>query len=71
MHNGKALMLLRKSKNRSQSAIAKKLNKSQQYISQFEAQQSLNGKMLDQYLAAINSNRSEWEKFKKLVLGGG
>jgi len=58
-------MLLRKFKNKSQSDIAGKMKKTQQYVSLMEKQKKINGKNLDEYLSALNSNRDEFEKFKK------
>lgn len=66
MHCGKTLMLLRKYKNRSQVQLAKKLETSQQYISELEKREHLNGKLLDKVLQALNSNRNEWNQFRKL-----
>jgi transcriptional regulator with XRE-family HTH domain len=46
MHCGKALMLLRNFKNKSQSDIAGKMKKTQQYVSLMEKQKKLMGKTL-------------------------
>lgn len=65
MHNGQSLMLLRRLKNKTQQHIAKKLNTSQQYVSELEKLKHINGEKLDSILKALNSNREEFEKFKK------
>lgn len=70
MHSGKTLMLLRKFKNKSQNFLAQKLKKSQQYISQLEKQEDIDGKQLDDLLKALNSNKEEWEKVKKMMREG-
>lgn len=70
MHSGKTLMLLRKFKNKSQNFLAQKLKKSQQYISQLEKQEDIDGKQLDNLLKALNSNKEEWEKVKKMMREG-
>lgn len=67
MHSGKALMLFRKFKNISQQEIAKKINTTQQYISELEKQENINGEKINKILFALNSNKDEWEKFKKLL----
>jgi transcriptional regulator with XRE-family HTH domain len=65
MHCGKALMLLRKFKNKTQLDIAEKLNTTQQYVSELEKQEHIIGNKLNKILSALNSNKEEWEKFKK------
>ena len=65
MHCGKVLMLLRKFKNKSQTYVAEKMNKTQQWISQLEKRKHLNGKELDNILKALNSTCEEWNKFKR------
>jgi len=67
MHSGRTLMLLRKFKTITQKDIAKKLNITQQYISELEKQEHINGNKLNEILSALNSNKDEWEKFKKLL----
>ena len=67
MHSGKTLMMLRKFKNKSQDYVADQLKKSQQYVSQIEKQEDINGKLLDKLLKALNSSRNEWEKIKKML----
>ncbi len=67
MHCGKALMLFRKFKNNSQQDIAKKLNTSQQYISELEHQENINGDKINKILYALNSSKDDWEKFKKIL----
>ncbi|HEU5166857.1 MAG TPA: helix-turn-helix transcriptional regulator [Chitinophagaceae bacterium] len=67
MHYGKALMLFRKFKNKTQQDIAEKLKTTQQYVSELEKQNHLNGEKLDRILTALNSNREEWENFKKIL----
>jgi len=67
MHYGKALMLFRKFKNKSQQDIARNLNTTQQYISELEQQENVNGDKINKILIALNSNKDEWEKFKKLL----
>jgi transcriptional regulator with XRE-family HTH domain len=67
MHYGKALMLFRKFKNKSQQDIARNLNTTQQYISELEQQENVNGDKINKILTALNSNKDEWEKFKKLL----
>ena len=65
MHNGQSLMLLRKLKNKTQQHIAKKINTTQQYVSELEKLEHINSEKLDSILKALNSNREEFEKFKK------
>lgn len=65
MHCGKALMLLRKFKNKSQQWLADKLNTTQQYISELEKMEHINGEKLEAILKALNTNRDEWDRFKK------
>jgi transcriptional regulator with XRE-family HTH domain len=67
MHCGKALMLLRKFKNKTQRDVAENLNATQQYVSELEKQKHLNGEKLDRILKALNANREEYEKFKKVL----
>lgn len=67
MHSGKTLMLLRKFKNKTQRDIAEKLKTTQQYISELEKQEHIDGERLDKLLRVLNSNREEWEKFKKML----
>jgi transcriptional regulator with XRE-family HTH domain len=67
MHSGKTLMLFRKFKNKSQQEIARKLNTTQQYISELEQQENINGNKINKILIALNTTKDEWEKFKKLV----
>jgi transcriptional regulator with XRE-family HTH domain len=66
MHCGKTLTLLRKFRNTTQQQLAKKLNVKQQYISQLEKQNHINGSILDKVLKGLNSNKTEWEQFRKL-----
>jgi transcriptional regulator with XRE-family HTH domain len=65
MHCGKALMLLRKFKNKSQQWLAEKLTTTQQYIYELEKMEHINGEKLDAILKALNCSRDEWEHFKK------
>jgi len=67
MHCGKALMLFRKFKNKSQQDIARKLSTTQQYISELEQQENINGNKINKILNALNSTKDDWEKFKKLL----
>ncbi|HMK17152.1 MAG TPA: helix-turn-helix transcriptional regulator [Chitinophagaceae bacterium] len=67
MHTGKALMLFRKFKNKSQQDIARNLSTTQQYISELEQQENINGDKINKILIALNSNKDEWEKFKKFL----
>jgi len=67
MNSGNSLMLFRKLKNKSQNQIAKRLKTSQQYISELEKQPHIKDEIIDKFLHALNSNRDEWEKFKKLL----
>lgn len=67
MHCGKALMLFRKFKNKRQQDVAGKLNTTQQYVSELENQEHVNGDKLKKVLSALNSNKDEWEKFKRLL----
>ena len=67
MHLGKALMLFRIFKSKTQQDIANKLNTTQQYISELEKQEHINGEKMNKILTALNSNKDEWEKFKKLL----
>lgn len=60
-------MLFRKFKNKSQQEIARKLNTTQQYISELEQQENINGNKINKILIALNTTKDEWEKFKKLV----
>lgn len=60
-------MLFRKFKNKTQGDVAKNLNTSQQYISEVEKQKKLNDDLVDKILVALNSNREEWENFKKIL----
>lgn len=60
-------MLLRKFKNRTQKDIARKLNATQQYISELEKQENINADKLNKILSALNSSKDEWEKFKRLL----
>ena len=60
-------MLFRKYKNKTQVQVAKKLQISQQYISELEKRKHLHGQLLDKFLYALSSDREEWEKFKKLL----
>ena len=66
MQCGKTLTLLRKFRNTTQHQLAKKLNVKQQYISQLEKQSHINESILKKILHALNSNKSEWEQFRKL-----
>ena len=59
-------MLLRKLKNTSQKQLAKKLNATQQYISELEGQDHFNEEKLDKILTALNSNKEEWDFLKKI-----
>ena len=68
MHCGKALMLFRKFKNQTQQDIARKLNATQQYISELEKKENINGDKINKILGALNSNKDEWENFKRLFL---
>jgi transcriptional regulator with XRE-family HTH domain len=68
MHCGKALMIFRKFKNKTQQDIAESLNTTQQYVSELEKQEHINGATLNKILSALNSNKDEWEKFKKSFL---
>jgi transcriptional regulator with XRE-family HTH domain len=65
MHIGQSLMFFRKLKNKTQQHLAEKLNTTQQYISELEQLEHINGEKLDNILKALNSNREEFEKFKK------
>jgi len=67
MHFGKALMLFRKLKNKTQQDIARKLNTTQQYVSELEKLEYINCEKLDSILKELNSNREEFEKFKKTL----
>ena len=67
MHCGKALMLFRKLKNKTQQDIARKLNTTQQYVSELEKLEYINCEKLDTMLTELNSNREEFEKFKKTL----
>lgn len=67
LHHGKTLMLLRKFKNKTQLHLAKKLNTSQQYISELEKQEHISSEKLNKILSVLNSSKEEWEKFKKLL----
>ena len=67
MHCGKALMLFRKYKNKTQQDIAEELNTSQQYVSELEKQQYISSEKLNKILSVLNSSLEEWEKFKKLL----
>lgn len=67
MHYGKALMLIRKFKNRTQQDIAEKLGTTQQYISELEKQNHISVEKLNSILKALSSNREEFEKFKKTL----
>jgi len=67
MHCGKALMLLRKFKNKTQQDIAEKLGTTQQYISELEKQNHISVEKLNSILKALTSNREEFEKFKKTL----
>ena len=49
-------MLLRKFKNKSQVYVAEKLNTTQQYISELEKQEHINGEKLNRILKALNSS---------------
>ena len=60
-------MLLRKSKNKTQVDVAEKMNIKQQYVSELEKQKHINGETLDRILKAMNSNRDEFEKFKRVL----
>ena len=66
MQCGKTLTILRKFRNTTQQQLAKKLNVKQQYISQLEKQNHINESILEKILHALNSNKSEWEQFRKL-----
>jgi transcriptional regulator with XRE-family HTH domain len=66
MHCGDVLKLLRNAKKMSQKQLAKRIGKSQEMISYWEKQEHLNGENLDMLLKGLDSNRSEWELFKKL-----
>ena len=48
--------------------VAKKLQISQQYISELEKRKHLHGQLLDKFLYALSSDREEWEKFKKAFI---
>lgn len=67
MHYGESFSLLRKFKKFSQKKLADSVNKTQQYISELEQQEHLNGKNLNMLLKGISSSRDEWEKFKRLM----
>lgn len=70
MQCGKTLTLLRKFRNTTQKQLAKRLNVKQQYISQLEKQNHINEPILEKILKALNSNKSEWEQFRKLPAPG-
>lgn len=61
-------MIFRKFKNKTQQDIAESLNKTQQYVSELEKQEHINGDKLNKILSALNSNWAEWEKIKKSYL---
>jgi transcriptional regulator with XRE-family HTH domain len=67
MHCGDVLKLLRNAKKMSQKELAKRIDKSQEMISHWEKQEHLNGTNLDLLLKGLESNRAEWEVFKKLT----
>jgi transcriptional regulator with XRE-family HTH domain len=67
MHCGDVLKLLRNAKKMSQKELAKKIDKSQEMISHWEKQEHLNGTNLDLLLKGLNSDRIEWELFKKFA----
>ena len=60
-------MIFRKFKNKTQQDIAEGLNTTQQYVSELEKQKHLNGEKLDRILKALNANREEFEKFKRVL----
>jgi transcriptional regulator with XRE-family HTH domain len=67
MHCGDVLKLLRNAKKMSQSELAKKIDMSQEMVSHWEKQEHLNGTNLDLLLKGLNSDRTEWELFKKFA----
>jgi len=67
MNCGKTLMLLRKLKNTTQEQLAKKMNATQQYVSELERQNHFNGEKLNKILRALNSSKEEWELLKKIT----
>lgn len=60
-------MLLRKLKNTTQEQLAKKMNATQQYVSELERQDHFNGEKLNKILRALNSSKEEWELLKKIT----
>lgn len=66
MHYGRALMLFRKYKNKTQQDIAKKLKTTQQYVSELEKQEYINSDKLFKIILILNSSIEEWEKFIKI-----
>jgi transcriptional regulator with XRE-family HTH domain len=66
MNSGETLRLMRKWKKLSQADLAKRVDKSQEMISHLEQQEHINGEMLSRLLKGLDSNREEWERFRKL-----
>lgn len=67
MHCGKTLMLFRKFKSKTQRNLAEKLMTTQQYVSELERQEHINVEKINRILNVLNSNREEWDKFRRLL----
>jgi transcriptional regulator with XRE-family HTH domain len=66
MHSGKTLRLLRQYKGKTQKELGDSIGKSQEMISHWEKQEHLNGEILKLLIKGLESNREEWEKFRRL-----
>ena len=47
--------------------FAEKLMTTQQYVSELERQEHINVEKINRILNVLNSNREEWDKFRRLL----